>query len=541
MSTKANAKSSPDDRWFILVGINFYMPGTIRTEEDGSPMKAPNLYGCVSDVNRVERYLKNKLNVDDSRIIKLTSTAPDAGQASHEPQETAEKRATGENILRALRHVAQEASPEDLVLFYFSGHGARAKTVYRKLKGENGYDEGLVPCDIRCGGRFLRDVTLAGELHRMAERQLFVTVVLDSCHSGGATRESDNFAYRGLEKRFESVLDIDMRDQDNAFFSDETFFPGGVAKFEKPKARPESTWLLEPGRYELLTSCRFDEKSLELKDSAGNPQGALTLFLMTALESGGPSPTHGMLFRQLLAGMKSTGKLTGDSALKQTPVFAGNRKREFFGRDEAVDIHTIPVVTRNVSGKEYIYIQAGQAQGVTPDSEFLLYPWNATSFRKENATATVRVLKVKEFKSLVEFTGSVTLSVKELKSGCQAVLSKLHFDNKLKVKLNFSPTEKHYQSLLELLKQTSGLDQVSEDEVANYAVDVDKNGRLVLLDGSNQPIPNFPFSDNSESLIDRLIRLIKYERVRDLKSPSSASLDGKYIFELAEQSTSIPS
>ena len=50
--------------------------------------------------------------------------------------------------------------------------------------------------------RYLRDVELAHLLSAMVAKGLVVTVVLDSCHSGGATRGTDEagVAPRGAER-----------------------------------------------------------------------------------------------------------------------------------------------------------------------------------------------------------------------------------------------------------------------------------------------------------------------------------------------------
>ena len=81
------------------------------------------------------------------------------------------------------------ANPSDGVYVHYSGHGGRTPTSIPKVKGVQALDESLVPIDIGDPkAQYLRDHELARLLKDMVEKGLNVTIVLDSCHSGGATR-----------------------------------------------------------------------------------------------------------------------------------------------------------------------------------------------------------------------------------------------------------------------------------------------------------------------------------------------------------------
>src|SRR5262245_59663240 len=159
----------------LLVGIDRYLPGQPGT------MTYPTLAGCVNDVDRVAAFLHARWKLPFEEMIRLTST--DAG-----PPEPAEKRPTYENLVAAFAELLRRAGPGDRVLIHYSGHGGRTPTAYPEVKGDGGLDESLVPYDANAGARHLRDVELNCLLHRMADKGLIVTAVLDCCHSGGATR-----------------------------------------------------------------------------------------------------------------------------------------------------------------------------------------------------------------------------------------------------------------------------------------------------------------------------------------------------------------
>lgn len=169
------------DGWFLLVGIKFYSPGTIR------PPKAANLSGCISDVTLFSTYLTRTRNFSPSQIIILTSsTSTSSPSTQTEPLEPPHLHPTAANIRKSFENVIENGKAGDNFVFYYSGHGWRVKTIYPEYKGKDDWDEALLPCDIRHGGGFVRDLELAWYMRRMTEKGLVVSVILDCCHSGGA-------------------------------------------------------------------------------------------------------------------------------------------------------------------------------------------------------------------------------------------------------------------------------------------------------------------------------------------------------------------
>jgi hypothetical protein len=57
----------------LLIGIDCYLPNKLP---DGSYYK--NLKGCVRDINDVEAFLTNRLQVPETQIIKLTASNVEA-------------------------------------------------------------------------------------------------------------------------------------------------------------------------------------------------------------------------------------------------------------------------------------------------------------------------------------------------------------------------------------------------------------------------------------------------------------------------------
>ena len=159
----------------LLVGINYgHLPET-KVLPDGRVVSGGRLFGPLNlDVPRVERLLKERYQfpVANLKILK-------------------EREATKQGILDALEtHLVQRVKPGDFAFFYFSGHGSRAPS--GKL-GEP-FDELICPVDYgAANGLAINAVTdklLKDIMDRLAAKtgRENVLVILDSCHSGTATR-----------------------------------------------------------------------------------------------------------------------------------------------------------------------------------------------------------------------------------------------------------------------------------------------------------------------------------------------------------------
>lgn len=247
--------STPPPR-VLLIGIDFYQPGTVCTNSEGKAVKINNLQGCVEDVTNIQSHFLNILKVPPENITILTSRSPQP----HTPLTDAEDAftATAENIRAALRNLVETTPADTPIYIHYSGHGARSPTSYPKLKGSvKAWDECLVPCDARCGGPVIRDVELGDVLHQMSQKGLFVTLVLDCCHSGGATRDDDDenneagLAFRCLEENW-PVRDAAM----SACQLEDS------VKLELCR-ETQKVWWDKPGAYEIIAACEANQKAGE--------------------------------------------------------------------------------------------------------------------------------------------------------------------------------------------------------------------------------------------------------------------------------------
>lgn len=142
----------------LLIGINDYKA-------------VPGLQGSVNDVQTMRQILMTRWGFPEANIKVLTDQA-----------------ATREGILAALEELVSTAGPHDTVYLHYSGHGSEVED----LNGDeaSGLDQTIVPQDGRSGTvRDIIDDELAAIIARL--RAGTALIVLDSCHSGTATRSID--------------------------------------------------------------------------------------------------------------------------------------------------------------------------------------------------------------------------------------------------------------------------------------------------------------------------------------------------------------
>lgn len=141
----------------LLAGINNY-----RSISD--------LRGCENDVRNIERVITEELGFSSGNIRTLI-----------------DRDVTKERIEREWRWLVDDAQPDDRLLFHFSGHGSY--TADDDGDEDDGADELLCLYDMDFDDEqtYLLDDDLYQLTERVAEG-VALTIILDCCHSGTATR-----------------------------------------------------------------------------------------------------------------------------------------------------------------------------------------------------------------------------------------------------------------------------------------------------------------------------------------------------------------
>jgi len=375
--------TTPSTLWALLIGIDCYMGRTINDLPN-----YPNLGGCVSDVLLMDDFLRTRLNVPNERIIKLTATG-----AGSKPQEPPDQWPTKANIVAAFQDLTDRAQKGDQVYIHYSGHGGRAITLFPKVKGDDGLDESLVPTDYgqienlnKPEDRYVRDLELAALLQNMVDKKLIVTIVLDSCHSGGASRSAGERADTGTAVRGSDKVDTVPRTPSTLVASPQTLMAGWQNQTRGTRsAQLASGWLPNPEGYTLLSACRALELATEYTLPTGKRHGYLSYWLWETLQK--PMLNWEMVHQQVAARVYGLNR-------SQTPQLQGVGERAVFGGAALALPAGVNVL--EVSN-ERLRLNVGQAGGVGVGAQFFVYPSGVTDFKQiEQRLAVVEVVESKD-------------------------------------------------------------------------------------------------------------------------------------------------
>ena len=519
----------------LLIGINHYLPNELP-----NGLYYKSLLGCVQDVHRVDAFLQQELHIAPENIIKLTSSAPVEGA---EPPEPRSHWPTYENIVNAFKRLAHDAQPGDQVFIHYSGHGGRATTTddFKDIKGESGIDEVLVPMDLgNSEGHYLRDTELNFLIQDLVQKQLYVTLVLDSCHAGGATRSLLDPSLGGAGVRGAGVIDTFKRASTSLIASPEELrtawragAPHGIRK-----ANVGGGWLLESKGYVLLAACRADEYANEIVFEGHEKNGALTYWFVDSLKQLGPEFTYAMLHTRVLA------KVHGQFAA-QSPQLQGEGQRVVFAATERLQLRSFPVMAAEIDGP--VLINAGLAHGFEPGSQFGIYPSNEDDFTNlEKRVAIVEVTESGPVSCQARIVDQVTPTT--IEAGHQAVpldAGKIKLRGQVRVVIREGQSEASVaalQAVEKALEATSGVvGPATRVETPNYLLTIEQD-EFVICDAGGIPIPNLrpPLrvsdDDAPRRVIDRLTHLVKYTNVRELdNNDSSSRISQKLIVEFVNE------
>jgi hypothetical protein len=530
----------------LLIGINFYFPHRLP---EGNCYR--NLKGCVQDINHVETYLKNTFNLTPDQIIKLTATASDNPE---QPQESPELLPTYENIVNKFKEVTAKAQPQDLIYIHYSGHGGRAKTIYEDIKGFAAFDEALVPTDIgQPNSRYLRDLELAKLLDDMVQKQLAVTVVFDSCHSGGATRDlGENEDARGY-----NFIDMTDRPKDTLVAPPEEFaqISRNIVTNSRNITVADSLFPT-PNGYTLIAACRDHELAYEKVFEGTERNGALTYFLLKSLRQFGTEISAQELYDRI-------SNFVNNEFKQQTPLLIGETERTFFGAQTVKVSRTAPVMKVDVS-KNRVQLRMGQASGIKKGAEFDIFKFGTRDFKdNDQRIFSAKVVELRASDCWVEITQLYNLRTinNKLEEGMIDIGFPAYYVGPgvkqiRKVQLLLPDAIVQFPGI-NLLSIPTTIKQIKErveghrwiefcseeepDENVDYFVSLNSEGEYWILDAQKQRIKNilFPIKvdepEVEERLINRLIHVARYYTVLDLDNEDAfAPLNGKLKVELVK-------
>jgi hypothetical protein len=366
----------------LIVGIDSYQPaGTTAQHEAGCTYgrcelgSFENLQGAVNDAQSIADVLTGpKFGFPADSVVLLTNPAPRQTRAGVIVLPAADT--THDGILAAMKKYLVD-TPErgDTVVFYDASHGSlRVNTAGEKLtvRDEGGklvtVDSTLVPSDAYKGGFDIRDREMTRIFNAALDKGIHLSVIFDSCHSGGSTR--------GLAAGRKRSLPYDPRPVNDP--------PDKLANGER--ATPPTERLDNPAL--VFAAVQQDQAANEADPSENMPEahGAFTAALIEALQVL-PADAPALLVYQRVKAV-----LEGSGFPDQEPDLDANAIRRaqplFGGAAGAANADKVRTAALKVDTDGSVWLDIGMVSGIGPGSEF-----TATTSNAGNQPVKLRVDK----------------------------------------------------------------------------------------------------------------------------------------------------
>lgn len=507
--------------WALLIGIDCYIGRTMA----GIP-NYPHLGGCVNDILLMDEFLRTRLTVPEGRITKLTASG-----SGSEPTEDRQFWPTKANIVAAFQDLADKAQPGDQVYVHYAGHGGRAVTIYPEIKGDEGLDESLVPTDYgrienldAPEDRYVRDLELGTLLQGLVDNELVVTIALDSCHSGGATRAARAEADDDVAVRGGVEPDMVPRTPSDLVRLPEAMTTSWEEAGGMRSAEVASGWLPNPEGYTMIAACRALELAREYQVAPGKRHGALTYWLWHALQT--PGLTWEMVHQQVVA--RVHGKFSA-----QTPQLQGVGNRKVFGGVALAMPEGVNVL--EVQG-ERIRLNVGQAGNAAVGAQYFIYPPGTTDFKERDQR--LAVAEIEQVISGMESWARIVRRLRDdaIEPGAQALLFDPGTERQRSVRLmpqteeGRAPSDAQEEARTALSMAIAEAEArfvrlASEGEAASFHVAVSEEPAFSILDADLEPLPHLASvpGDDPAEVVYRLIHLAKYYNVLEMDNPDAVS------------------
>ncbi|RYP69874.1 hypothetical protein DL771_005817 [Monosporascus sp. 5C6A] len=360
-------------RWALLCGGDFYFEGTARNNNNNNNLNSgegkirsyPHLRGCVRDVNAMHAFLV-EYGVDPANIARLRATCLGDDNTCSRPVEEEGLWPTYRNIERELNRITDKAARGDLVYIHYSGHGIRRHPAQPNTDdgGDSIRGMALVMTDVLRGGSYLTGYQLGAFVKKMVEeRGLRVTLVLDSCYSGRAIRNScvTNASSRTVPGQYDdSLLESDIRAD---ALADAIMNTATASAVQRGVASIRKSWLSSPTGCTVVTACGPHEAAVEgCFDTSVFVQGALSYCILDVLREskGYQLPSHTRVVRRVRRRLKSI-------IYGQSPGLLGDGSYEFFGATSYIERPACSVTAVRHGGGHgggEIDLGVGEVQGV---------------------------------------------------------------------------------------------------------------------------------------------------------------------------------
>ena len=444
----------------------------------------PNLSGCENDIRAMRQLLIARFGFEERNAALLVN-----------------EQATRQAITDAWRSLAEQTQAGDTVFIQYSGHGSQMRDVHGDE--EDGMDETILPHDTRDPGRQVFDITddeIKEWLDALVAKTDNVVLLFDCCHSASATRAV------GDPTEPTRRAPNDWREPPPP--------PPGARSVGVVKSGP-SGWLPMNDRMVLIAGCRDDEEASEHRSPEGVRYGALTFFLMQAMQTAAADATFRDVFEAAAAEVSSR--------YKQHPQLEGALDRPLFS-SELAGQQPFFYVNQVDAANRLVEIGAGAAQGMRVGSQLALFPPRTRRFDQDaRRLATATIVQVGGVSSQARLADDVDpTSVPVRARSVETVRNS--GDQRLRVLVRAAEGEEVLLAQIQdRLAASSFLQLVAEGEGADAQVLVQAQAiSLLFPDGRLMMQPLAPQRPNTETeILSRLEAVARFQNTLRIENPTS--------------------
>lgn len=429
----------------LLIGINRYQV-------------LPTLNGSLNDIETMRHVLTTRWGFSPQHISMLTDQA-----------------ATRAGILGALERLVQETGPSDAVYIHYSGHGSQVEDVSGDEIDDH-LDETLVPHDGRTPA--VPDIT-DDELETLVSRlkARSILIVLDSCHSGTATRSLD-IRTRSVPKDTRTGL------------------------YRPSEVRTRQVVPVTAARYVLMTGAAANQEALD-GPVGGRYHGFFSYSLSRSMGSVGPSASPRDIFSGVEREMKRIqshfGRLSmpepqleAPPALMDAPLLPTHLEAvEQAGSSATARLPWVEVKPQQGGD---LLLMNGLVLGATPGSTWAVYPPNEANFAPGKSLGLLTVTQSRG-KDAVAATQETAFTIA---AGSRAIaFLPASSPERVPIRLLDIPDDRRARIEQVLREQGREIQLVEPGQPAQFLVDV-KGNQLQLLSADGLQLVSSFAMDNTQ-------------------------------------------
>ncbi|WP_375467141.1 caspase domain-containing protein [uncultured Nostoc sp.] len=485
----------------LLVGIDEYL--------NVSPLQ-----GCINDITAIKEYLEGRVDTDGYQLYLRTLLNKDA---------------TRQAVIDGFRQHLCQASSEDIVFFYYAGHGSQeeAPEEFWIIEPDR-LNETLVCYDSRSpGGWDLADKELAKLIAEIAEKNPHITIIMDCCHSSSGTRgdiEADT-----AERK--APIDRRKRPLESFIFSNKD---AEQLLTERSLTKNTTSWTFPRGKHIFLAACRDRETAKEY-NGGGQHRGAFSYFLLDTLKKANGSLTYRDLFKRTNALIRS--KVANQSPQLEATVL-DDLEQPFLGGAIA---GRKPYLSVSYHKDHGWVVDGGAVHGIPQPSgdettELALFPFDSSPERMHELSTAIgeaKVIAVMPQMSLVQISGIKTL---EPEMTFKAVVTSLPLPPKGVLITGESAGVKLARAALLTIgtgnQPSLYLQEVAKTEDAEFKL-LARNGQyLITRPADDRPIVaqiQGYTEKNALQAIERLEHITRWTNIAELSSPATSSIQGSAV------------